>query len=63
MRIEKGKCLNCGAEQADLDGICCRCGWSHTEGRLATAEEIEPVRKKLTAAVEEFEKILDQHRR
>ncbi len=57
--IERGKCLNCEAEQADLDGICCKCGWNCREGRLSTEEEMAPVREKLDRAIEQLNKLLE----
>lgn len=60
VEIEKSKCLNCGAVQSDLDGVCCKCGWSHQEQRQATVEEMEPVKKKLDDGIATLKKFLDK---
>lgn len=59
MKIEKSVCLNCKSVQADLDGICCKCGWNHREQRQSSKEEMKPVQDKLSEAIRKMKRILN----
>ncbi len=58
MKTEKSVCLKCGVKQADINGICCKCGWNHSEQRQATVEEMKPIQKKLDDAVVALDRFL-----